>query len=198
MGEKMKKICLALLMVLATALAACGPGNTVRLLPAPPIDSSALPAPNAPSVSVVCFTDNMTDPEIIGKRRDGSAFTTSNDVPEWISRALADDLARRGMRVTFAMDTSQARSSKPDFLVTGVVEQIWLSETSAVELSAQLRVKCTLANRKGKIWTETTNSSQTTGGLLTAATAENLLRETMRGVIQPVAAKIMAAANMKK
>ncbi|MDE7370661.1 MAG: hypothetical protein K2N07_02755 [Desulfovibrio sp.] len=38
-------------------LSACGPSNTVRLLPPPPLDASVLPAPNAPSVSVVNFED---------------------------------------------------------------------------------------------------------------------------------------------
>lgn len=194
----MNKICLVLLAVMAAALAACGPGNTVRLLPPPPVDASALPAPNAPSVSVVCFGDKRPDPEIVGKRRDGSAFTTSGDVAEWISRALADDLARRGLRVTFAMDTAQARSGNPDYLVTGEVEQAWLTESSAVELTAQLRVQCALASRKGRIWSETTNSSQTTGGLLSGATADNLLQETMRGIVQPVATKIMTSVNTKK
>lgn len=194
----MNKICLALLAVLAAALSACGPGNTIRLLPAPPIESSALPAPNAPSVSIVCFADQRPDPEIVGKRRDGSAFTTGNDAAEWVSRALADELARRGLRVTFAMDTAQARSGNPDYLVTGDIEQVWLTESSAVELTAQMRVKCVFANRKGRIWSETTNSSQTTGGLLSGSTADNLLRETMRGIVQPVTAKIMNTVYAKK
>lgn len=194
----MKKFYLVLLAIFAFSLVACGPGNIVRLLPPPPLDASTLPAPNATSVSVVCFHDQRPDPEIVGKRRDGSAFTTNNDVAQWISRALADELARQGLRVTFAMDTAQARSANPDYLITGEIEQVWLSETSAVELSAQMRVKCTLANRKGRIWSETTNASQTTGGLISAATADNLLRETMRGVVQPMATKIMASVGTRK
>lgn len=194
----MKRLCLAMIAVFSLALAACGPGNTVRLLPPPPIDAASLPAPNAPSVSVVCFADKRADPEIVGKRRDGSAFTTSNDAAQWISRALADELARRGLRVTYAMDTAQARSGNPDYLVTGIVEQVWLSESSAVELSSQIRVQCTLANRKGRIWSETTNSSQTQGGLLSGAAADALLQETMRGIVEPVAAKILSTVQNKK
>lgn len=189
---------IAVLAVLVCALCACGPGNTVRLLPSPALSAAALPSPNAPSVSVVSFNDKRPDPEIIGKRRDGSAFTTTGDAAEWLSRALADELARQGMRVTFAMDVSQARSSQPDYLVTGVVEQIWLNESSAVELTSQMRVQCTLANKKGKIWTETTNSSQTYGGLLNGGAADNLLLDTLRDLIKPLAQKIVGTAETRK
>ena len=154
----MKNINLALLILISVILCSCGPGNVVRLAPPPAIQASSLPAPTAPSITVVSFSDKRLDPEIVGKRRDGSAFTTSGDVPEWIARALADELARKGMRVTFASDTAQARSGNPDYMVTGEVEQVWLAEQSAVEITAQMRVKCSLANRKGRLWSETTAS----------------------------------------
>lgn len=194
----MQKIFLAFLGVFSLLLAACGPGNTVRLLPPPAIEASALPQPNAPSISVVAFADKRSEPEIVGKRRDGSAFTTNNDVAQWISRALADELARKGMRVTYALDTAQARSGNPDYLVTGQVEQVWLTEASAVELTAQMRVLCSLANRKGKIWSETTSSSQTQGGLMASGSADNLLQQTMRNLVQPIAAKIISTIEKSK
>lgn len=194
----MQKICFALLGLFFLSLTACGPGNNVQLLPAPPIEAASLPAPNAPSVSIVSFADKRLNPEVLGKRRDGSAFTTNNDVAQWLSRALADELARRGLRVTFAMNTAQARSGNPDYLVTGEIEQVWLSEISRVELSCQLRVKCSLANRKGRIWTETTNASQTHGGLLGGSATDALLQDTMHELIQPIAQKILTTVETKK
>lgn len=197
-GVFMTRILYSVLTIVCFCLAACGPGNNVRLLPPPPIEAAALPAPNAPSVSVVCFTDKRLNPEVVGKRRDGSAFTTNGDVSQWLSRALADELARQGLRVTFAMDTAQARSGNPDYLITGEVDQVWLSEASAVELGAQLRVQCTLANRKGKLWTETTNTSQTTGGLMAGGAADQLLQKTMADLIQPIVKKVMTSVAAKK
>lgn len=191
----MKLVAMIGLIIFSCALCACGPGNTVRLLPAPAIQASALPAPNAPSISIVTFSDKRHDPEIIGKRRDGSAFITTEDVAEWISRALADDLARKGMRVTFASSTAQARSGNPDYLITGTVEQLWLKETSSVELTAQMRVQCALANRKGRLWLETTNSSQTYGGLLSGSAANNLLLDTLKDLVQPIAQKVIATVE---
>lgn len=194
----MRKISFVMLGLMLFVLSACGPGNNVRLLPAPAIEAASLPAPNAPSISIVAFTDKRLNPEVVGKRRDGSAFTTSGDVAQWLSRALADELARRGLRVTFAMSTAQARSGSPDYLVTGEVEQVWLSEVSRVELSCQFRVKCALANRKGRLWTETTNASQTQGGLMGGAATDTLLLDTMHELIKPVAQKILTTVEAKK
>lgn len=187
----MRTLSLVALALFSFALCACGPGNTVRLLPAPAIEATALPAPNAPSISIVTFSDKRHDPEIVGKRRDGSAFTTNEDVAQWISRALADELARKGMRVTFAQSAAEARSGNPDYLITGIIEQFWLNEVSSVELTAQMRIQCTLANRKGKLWMETTNSSQTYGGLLSGNAANNLLLDTLKDLVHPIAQKVL-------
>lgn len=186
------------LLCMFAILSACGPGNTVTLLPPPPIAASSLPPPNAPSISVVSFKDERSDPTVIGKRRDGSAFTTTGDVAVWISRALADELARNGFRVSFATDVKQARNSSPTYLVTGIVNEVWLRELSAAAMSAQMRVSCTLANRAGKIWTESTNSSQSRTSLPAGDNADQLLLDTMQDLVKPIAAKIMQSAENKK
>lgn len=189
---------LSLLALLFLLLAACGPGNTVRLLPPPAISAANIPAPNAPSVSIVNFKDDRLDPGAIGKRRDGSAFTTSGDVATWVSRALADDLARMGMRVTFAMNTEMARNSNPDYLVTGTVNEVWLNETSATSMTAQMRINCTLANRKGRLWNESCNSSQSRSGLPSSAAADELMLDTLNNLVKPMADKILNTAEARK
>ena len=194
----MKKFSLALLFVFVFALTACGPGNTVRLLPPPPIAASSLPPPDAPSVSVVLFKETRPNPEVVGIRRDGSDFTTTGDVANWISRALADDLARKGFRVTVATEVSQARNSHPTYLVTGTIDEVWLKESSATEISAQMRITCTLANRGGKLWTESCNTSQTKTSLPSGDNADNLLLSTLSDLITPLADKIVQTANNKK
>lgn len=179
------------------ALTACGPGNTVKLLPPPPIAASSLPPPSAPSVSVVNFKDMRQDPSVIGARRDGSAFTTTGDVATWIARALADELARKGFRVTFSTDARQARISSPTYLVTGEVNEVWLKEVSSTEMTAQMRVSCTLANKAGKIWTESCNSSQSITSLPSGDNADKLLLDTLSDLIKPIAEKIVQTATQK-
>lgn len=194
----MKFFAHAFLILAVFLLAACGPGNTVRLLPPPPLQASSLPPPTAPSVCVVNFKDDRLDPAAIGERRDGSAFTTTGDVPVWVSRALADELARKGFRVTFAMTASQARSSNPDYLVTGVINEVWLKENSALEMTVQMQVNCALANRKGKLWTESCNSSQTRSSFPSGSTADNLLLDSLQDLLRPIANKIAKTAESSR
>ncbi len=107
-----------LVLSLAIFVRRLRPGNTVRLIPPPALSGQSLPAPNAPSICVVNFEDGRSDEYSVGVRRDGSAFTTNQNMSEWISRALADELARDGLRVTYAVSVAQARSGNPDYLVT--------------------------------------------------------------------------------
>lgn len=177
------------------ALAACGPGNTIRLLSPPPLAASSLPPPNAPSICVVNFEDSRLEPATIGKRRDGTSFITYNDVQGWISRALADELARKGFRVTFALTANQAKLANPDYLLTGIVNEVLLRENSATELNTQIKISCTLANRKGKLWTESCNSSQSRAGLPTKEAADTLLLDTLNELVKPVAEKVLKTAE---
>ncbi|WP_417292425.1 hypothetical protein [Desulfovibrio porci] len=200
MKHSRRNVTAALLSGLLTVLllSACGPSNNVRLLPPPPLDASVLPAPNAPRVSVVTFADKRQDQSALGVRRDKSAFVTGDDVAQWISRALADELARNGMQVTFALNVNQARSGNPDYLVTGQVDEAWLRETSATDLSTNLRVNYVLANRQGRLLRESLNSSQSRSGLPSGAAAENLMLETLRDLVKPMAQKIVQTIQAKK
>lgn len=179
-------------------LSACGPSNNVRLLSPPPLDASTLPAPNAPRVSVVIFADKRADQTSLGQRRDSSAFVTADNVAQWMSKALADELARNGLQVSYAVSVSQARSGNPDYLVTGEVDEAWLRETSATEMSTNLRVNYVLANRQGRLLRESLNSSQSRTGLPSGAAAENLMLETLRDLVKPMARKIVQTIEAKK
>lgn len=186
-----------LLVCCLSLLAACGPSNSVRLLH-PPLDSSVLPAPNAPRITVVSFTDKREDSSALGMRRDGSSFTASEDVAAWISRALADELGRHALQVSFATNANQARSANPDYMVTGALEEAWLKESSATELAASLCAQFTLANRAGRMLRETLNSSQSRTGLPSGAAAENLLLDTLRDLVKPMAQKIVQTIQPAK
>lgn len=185
------------LVPLLLLLAACGPGNHIRLLPPPALSSHALPPPNAPSISVVLFEDQRKDIHSIGERRDGSSFTTSQNVPGWISRALADELARNKLRVTYASTVAEARSGNPDYLVTGRVDDVWVKEDGRLELTAAMRINLSLASRSGRIWSETCNSSQTKAGLPSSGWVDELLLDTLKELLQPITQKIVQTVEKK-
>ena len=188
---------LSLALLLALFLTACGPSNTVRLISPAPAVNPVLPAPNAPRVTVVPFADKRQDTSNLGVRRDGSAFVASEDVAQWVSRGLADELRRQGVQVSYAMDESQARSGNPDYIVTGTLEQAWLREVSATELATSMRATYRLASRSGRVTKETLNASQNRSGLPTSDAAEEIMVSSLRELVQPMARKIKAIVDGK-
>ncbi|MFT4302102.1 MAG: hypothetical protein QM579_10140 [Desulfovibrio sp.] len=188
-------LCLVLLAFLATA---CGPANSVRLLPPPFMEGAVLPGPKAPRVTVVAFEDKRQDQTAIGSRRDNTAFVTNDSVTQWISKALADELARNGLQVSYADSVNQARAGNPDYLVTGDVDQVWLRENSATDLSTSMRVNYSVANRQSRIYSETLNASQSRTVMPMGSAADNIMLDTLRELIKPMAQKIVQAIEAKK
>ena len=186
------------LVLLAFLATACGPANSVRLLPPPFQEGAVLPGPKAPRVTVVAFEDKRQDMTVIGSRRDNTAFVTNDSVTQWISKALADELARNGLQVSYSDSVSQARAGNPDYLVTGDVDQVWLREKSATDLSTQMRVNYSVANRQSRIYKETLNASQSRTVMPMGSAADNIMLDTLRELIKPMAQKIVQAIEAKK
>ena len=186
------------LVLLAFLATACGPANSVRLLPPPFQEGAVLPGPKAPRVTVVAFDDKRQDMTVIGSRRDNTAFVTNDSITQWISKALADELARNGLQVSYSDSVSQARAGNPDYLVTGDVDQVWLREKSATDLSTQMRVNYSVANRQSRIYKETLNASQSRTVMPTGSAADNIMLDTLRELIKPMAQKIVQAIEAKK
>ena len=186
------------LVLLAFLATACGPANSVRLLPPPFQEGAVLPGPKAPRVTVVAFEDKRQDMTVIGSRRDNTAFVTNDSVTQWISKALADELARNGLQVSYSDSVNQARAGNPDYLVTGDVDQVWLREKSATDLSTQMRVNYSVANRQSRIYKETLNASQSRTVMPTGSAADTIMLDTLRELIKPMAQKIVQAIEAKK
>ena len=121
---KMPRLLLPVFLAAAMGmLTACGPSNTIHLQPYKAA-SSVLPGPTAPTISVVKFQDQRPDPSSLGKRRDGSYFTTMDSASEWFSRSIVDALSARGYQVSYAQSTAEAIKGKPAYLLTSEVEAL--------------------------------------------------------------------------
>lgn len=185
--KQLQKI-VPLLFFALLLLSACAPPSTVRLMYQPP-DASVLPTPGAPRVVVVMFDDPRQDLQI-GQRRNGSPFIASAPVADWISRNLADELARQGLQVSYATSTTQARAASPDYMVTGSVEKVNIQELGNTDYMATITIKVSLSSKTGRIFSETLNSTQSQQVLPTASIAENLLSSTLHDLLKPLAKKI--------
>lgn len=179
-------------------LTACGPSNNIHLLNPKPSATTVLPAPGAHTVSVVRFADKRADRQSIGVRRDGSAFTTQDDTVGWVSKALADEIAKSGLAVSYAQNFEQARRGNPDFIVMGNLMQASLTEKSATSMETAFNATYTLANRQKKLINNASASAcQSRTGLPTNSAAEGLLRATMMDLVKEMAQKIVATTGVR-
>jgi len=186
---KSRALLLSCLLVLCTLLAACGPSNAVRLLAVAP-DKAVLPQPSAPTVTVVKFSDKRPDPSNIGLRRDKSYFTTTDDAKEWAGRAAATALGTQGFQVAYAATTAEAIKGKPDYMLTGSVRDITVTEDSMTSFTTTVTVKYALANSQKTLLTETLSSSQTHTGLPSSSAVEDCLRQTLSEIVKSMAIKV--------
>lgn len=184
-------LCVALLCALT--LAGCAPKDTVRLLYTP-VTPSVLPAPTAPRVAVVLFEDKRGKQEI-GTRSKGGVFSAATSVPEWISRSLADEISRMGPQVSYAPSIQLAQSARPDYIVTGTVEEVWVKESNPTTYAATVRISFNVANRQGSVYSQNLSSSQEKTGLPSSGMVEDLLTGTLREVLGVAASKINEATH---
>lgn len=138
---------------------------------------------------MVEFTDTRKDRNAIGLRRDQSAFTTMDNPTRWISHALADALAREGVMVSYAKSFDQARKANPDFMVTGKLERLWLNEPSTTYLETIVGAQFTIANREKHLLRENNKSQSSRNWPSTKSQVEEMLRDTMRDLVEPIAKK---------
>ena len=184
-------LCVALLCALT--LAGCAPKDTVRLLYTP-VTPSVLPAPTAPRVAVVLFEDKRGKQEI-GTRSKGGVFSAATSVPEWISRSLADEISRMGPQVSYAPSIQLAQSARPDYIVTGTVEEVWVKEYNPTTYAATVRISFNVATRQGSVYSQNLSSSQEKTGLPSSGMVEDLLTGTLREVLGVAASKINEATH---
>ena len=188
---------LLLLALSALLLAACGPGNTIRLqdpAPAPGV----IPSPDATTIAVVAFADKRENSSAIGERRDMSAFTTTDNVARWVSMALAEELRAAGYQVSYALSFDQAQHAVPDYLVQGSLLKAWLKEESATELHTDIKARFSLANKQKVVVRETVSANQQHTGLPSNTAAEELMTTTVQDLVKTMVEKIKASASLKK
>jgi len=180
-----------LLLAALFALGACSPSSTVRLLHRP-ADASQIPAPTAPSISVVQFKDARPN-SYIGVRRDNTPFIPNDAAPEWVTRSLADAFARQGLRVTYAQTLEAARAGQPHYIVTGELQELWIRENSSTDMSASVKAFIAVTGHKGRLINEGMSSSLSKQGLPAKSAAEELIYNTVQDLVQSVAHKTQQA-----
>ena len=191
MRRSFRPLCLLSYVLLAGVLLAGCASNTVRLLYSPS-EPGALPAPSAKRLTVVMFDDKRAS-QALGLRSNGTAFAANSSVADWASRSLGDAVLKLGPQVSYAMTQAEAQHAKHDYIVTGVIHEVWMQEPSTATVTANIRMTITLTGSKGTVFSETLTSTQERKGVLTSGDVENLLVDTLRGIVSPMSRKISDA-----
>ena len=190
--KRFRLLSLALCAVLTCAaltVSGCAQ-NSVRLLynPAAP---AAVPSVTAPRVTVVLFEDQRGRADI-GVRKDGTPFQPGSNVAEWVSYSLADELTRQGAQVSIATSMQQAQAGKPDYIVGGAIERVWLTEKNISNYEAAIRIQIRLYSQKQAAVTKNFGAQQDKTGVPGARLAEDTLASTLNDVLSGSASSVMA------
>ena len=184
----MRHFALPLFLLLTACLLSACASNTVRLLYSP-AEPGTLPASSAKRVSVIMLEDKR-EKQAIGIRNDSTSFAASSPVADWVSRSVGDALLKQGVQVSYAATTAEAKRAKPDYIVSGSINEVWLTEGSAASVTATIRLSLHMADvNSTNVYAENLSANQERK-VLTSGDLENLLSGTLRDITTPAARKM--------
>ena len=178
----------AILVCAALMVSGCAQ-NSVRLL-YNPATSASVPAVTAPRVTVVLFEDQRGRVDI-GVRKDGTPFQPGSNVAEWVSYSLADELTRQGAQVSIATNMQQAQAGKPDYIIGGAIERVWMTEKSMSNYDASIRIQVRLYSQKAATVTKNFGAQQDKTGVPGSRLAEQTLSSTLNDVLSSASQSLM-------
>lgn len=100
------------------------------------------------SVCVIDF-DNKRTEAVLGKRLNGDDILPRTPVERWLATSLAEELGHAGYRVSTAEDLTAALAMRPDYIIAGEAEEVWLAETSFTRYTGTIRASITLLDGQG-------------------------------------------------
>jgi hypothetical protein len=110
------------------------------------------------SVGVVAFKDERRR-EAIGESGRGKKIYSRTLVNEWVSRALAAELAGDGCRVDFHDRVKEADSK---YTITGKVQEAYIKQDSMTKYNVHVRLHITLMSGTKKIMSKSYSGRMTT------------------------------------
>ena len=180
------------LMACLFLLAACSGGKNLKLVY--PSTEQVIPDAGASYIVVVKFEDLRNRAEV-GERKDGSKVYTDGNVSDWISRAIADELVKKGHQVGYAASREKAEAAKPQFILTGSVNKVWLQEVSSLEYNSRMEIRITLLKDGKNKLTENLESYVERKDLPFVSADSKTMTDNLEAIAKNVAQKISTAAR---
>lgn len=184
-------IAVTVLFLCALAAGGCASGNVPLLYNS---SETMMPTGKAPSVCILPFTDARPAAPI-GSRKDGSPFTPNSNVSEWVTHALAIELSNNGVIVSRADNKTEAKAKGARYIVTGTVDELWLSEESSSSYSTKMRASLVMSSPKKVLLKKSFSAGFTRKVMPLGSVPAELLAETLRDVAVPMADSVKKQAR---
>lgn len=175
---------LAFSLILVLLAGGCGRSNLKLVYVSTPGES--FPSATSAQVCVVKAEDARKS-AAVGVRSDGTPFDTESNVADWVTHALAAELAKNGLTVTVASSEEEARASGAKNVLKARIDEVWLVENSSISYSCSMRLYVQLVGPwKAALLTNSFQSSLSRQVVPLSSVPEEMLKETLEELVRPV------------
>ncbi|MDP2848786.1 MAG: hypothetical protein Q8O35_11440 [Humidesulfovibrio sp.] len=186
-----KSIFIVGLLAASAFLAACS-ANTVV-----PLRYQASAPQGAPtcsqSISLLPFADKRADTITIGTLGEGKRFYAENDVSEWVSWAMFEELKARGCDVKYREKSDTAPHK--GYTVSGSFDTVSVDSGATLMAKAKLRIRVKV-EKDGQFLIEQIYTGERENlGLTYVDAAQKVLSSTLQYLLQDAATDVVKATK---
>lgn len=181
----------AFVAVLAAILAGCSANTVVPLR-----YQAVAPAGGqtcTQSITLLPFADKRSDTITIGTLGEGKNFYAENDVAEWISWAMFEELKARGCNVKFREKGDQ--SAIKGYSVSGSFDTVNVNTGTALMAKAKLRVRVKVEKDGQYVVEQIYSGERENLGLTYVDAAQKVLSSTLQYILQDAATDVVKATK---
>lgn len=176
---------------LALALAGCASNTVVPLR-----YQAVAPAGGATcsqSITLLPFTDKRSQTITIGKLDEGKSFYAGNDVSEWISWAMFEELKARGCNVRYHEKKDAAMPK--GYVVSGSFDTVDVSTGTALMAKGKLRLRVKVEKDGRFVMEQVYSGERENLGLTYVDAAQKVLASTLQYLLQDAATDVVKATK---
>ena len=154
----MKRHYFSFLFVFIIACTLTGCAQNIVALSYPSLPQSISTQQQNISVCIVDF-ENKRGKSAIGVMQDGRELLPRTPVERWLASSIAEELKQKGFSISMAETLSEAIQAKPDYILFGEAEEVWICESSFARYTGTVRSSVSLLHGNGEHITKNSYSS---------------------------------------
>ncbi|MBI5520121.1 MAG: hypothetical protein HY916_08675 [Desulfovibrio sp.] len=187
----LKKLSVLGLLAGLALFAGCSANTVVPLRYQPSVQ------PGAPTcsqtISLVPFADKRADTITIGSLGEGKRFYAENDVAEWVSWAMFEELKARGCDVKYREKTDAA--PQKGYTVSGSFDTVSVDSGATLMAKAKLRIRVKVEKDGQFVVEQIYTGERENLGLTYVDAAQKVLSSTLQYLLQDAATDVVKATK---